>query len=371
MSTPLEKYAWKDQTFYILIISLDIINYLCLPIYLTDFMIKMIDSFKEFWQTSWDLFDLFITFIAIISEFIFIIVPISSLVDENPRLINVAHTLRAFRILRILKLIPRVQALRLVTLALSRSFKAGIFLSVLFFIFAFIFSIIGLSYFEDYTISSLNGLKYQYSFSGIIYTGATLFRIFTLDGWHDLLEDVLIIKDPVLACTYFILWIIIGAFIFRNLYIGIMVNNFQSIRTELQKEMEEVEKNRKAELRKESFNIELMKQDLTDELNPEFKDNLDNKKGISENTVIEATSKPLDGLDQTNELHKVSSNAAVSKTLQEGKKWDGYVRKNLDVLSRVPQKTVWPKDTLFVYFQLMEALMENLEEKKDILEFIG
>ncbi len=50
----------------------------------------------------------------------------------------------------------------------------------------------------------------------------TLFQLFTLDQWYTIYNDIIRVIHPVFACTYFILWVLVGAFVFRNLLIGIM-----------------------------------------------------------------------------------------------------------------------------------------------------
>ena len=47
--------------------------------------------------------------------------------------------------------------------------------------------------------------------------------------------------------------------------------------------------------------------------------------------------------------------------------WERTVRNNLELLQRHAQETVWPKDALFQFFLLMEALQENLEERAELL----
>lgn len=50
----------------------------------------------------------------------------------------------------------------------------------------------------------------------------TLFQLFTLDQWYNIYQDVVKISDPVVTLLYILIWIGIGSFIFRNLFVGIM-----------------------------------------------------------------------------------------------------------------------------------------------------
>ena len=50
--------------------------------------------------------------------------------------------------------------------------------------------------------------------------------------------------------------------------------------------------------------------------------------------------------------------------------WQKIVEKNLENLARENTTFCWPKDTLFLYFLKMEALMENLYERQKLLKIV-
>jgi cation channel sperm-associated protein 2 len=50
----------------------------------------------------------------------------------------------------------------------------------------------------------------------------TLFQLFTLDQWYNIYQSVSKISDPVATLFYILIWIGIGSFVFRNLFVGIM-----------------------------------------------------------------------------------------------------------------------------------------------------
>lgn len=60
------------------------------------------------------------------------------------------------------------------------------------------------------------------SFSTLGNALITLFQLFTLDHWYEILNDLVKVADDITAKIYVILWICIGAFIFRNIFAGIM-----------------------------------------------------------------------------------------------------------------------------------------------------
>lgn len=47
------------------------------------------------------------------------------------------------------------------------------------------------------------------------------------------------------------------------------------------------------------------------------------------------------------------------------------MQRNLANLGGEETQNCWPKDSLFRYFLMMEALQENLEERRELLELLG
>ncbi|GCB76862.1 hypothetical protein scyTo_0015565 [Scyliorhinus torazame] len=54
------------------------------------------------------------------------------------------------------------------------------------------------------------------------------------------------------------------------------------------------------------------------------------------------------------------------------KDWESYVRKNIKLMksNAVREKVIWPRDSLFHYYELLEQLQYNLEERKK-LQFLA
>lgn len=54
--------------------------------------------------------------------------------------------------------------------------------------------------------------------------------------------------------------------------------------------------------------------------------------------------------------------------------WDTIVQRHIDmrVLDNTTRnETVWPRDTLFRYLEVMERIMENLHERQEIINLVG
>lgn len=50
----------------------------------------------------------------------------------------------------------------------------------------------------------------------------TLFQLLTMDGWFRLQSDISTVVPVPIVVLFFISWVWIGAFIFRNIFIGVM-----------------------------------------------------------------------------------------------------------------------------------------------------
>ncbi len=59
-------------------------------------------------------------------------------------------------------------------------------------------------------------------FSSLLNAMITLFQLFTLDQWYKIYNDLTKVSNVAFTCTYILLWVWIGAFVFRNLFVGIM-----------------------------------------------------------------------------------------------------------------------------------------------------
>ena len=64
--------------------------------------------------------------------------------------------------------------------------------------------------------------KYAIYFRGIGYALITLFQLFTLDHWVDVYQDMKHVGNPIFSIVYIVIWILLGSFIFNNIFVGIM-----------------------------------------------------------------------------------------------------------------------------------------------------
>ncbi|XP_071964703.1 cation channel sperm-associated protein 2-like isoform X2 [Antedon mediterranea] len=342
--------------------ALDIFDYCSLILFMLEIILKWIDSFWTFWGNGWNIFDFTVTVGSFVPELI------AFTAGDLKEVRVIVNNLRVFRILRSLKMVSRFRQVRLIALAITKAFNAMTFIMLLLFTFAYIFAIAGVIFFDSYSRSDRKDLVYKDSFKNLGRAMITLFQLFTLDQWHRVLTDIWKVSDKFFTTFYIILWICIGSFIFRNIFVGIMVNNFQNIRNDLFDEVREHETTRQLILNAEKFNDELNKHDIA--LNKARRashssvasmENIDSKDSAKSNADGKNTTSSR-SMNQSELMDTISHRMMDTQKISDN--WEKMVHDNLEILSRTPTETLWPRDTLFRYLQLMEAMQENLEERE-------
>uniref|UniRef100_A0A4W2I4W5 Ion transport domain-containing protein n=1 Tax=Bos indicus x Bos taurus TaxID=30522 RepID=A0A4W2I4W5_BOBOX len=268
------------------------------------------------------------------------------------------------------------------------------FLLMLLLIFFYIFAVAGVYFFENYTRSTRQDLEYHEFFSDLLNSIVTVFILFTLDHWYALLQDTW--KVPEVSRTfssiYVILWLLLGSIIFRNIIVAMMVTNFQNIRNELNEEMTHLEVQHKADIFKrqiiQSNEISLFTSrdasqqgrpsDLTEASQQESKQSATRKGSKASKSRTKSLSKRRKSTSSfSSSSSSFSSCSSVSSSrycdLIGQLDWETHVHQNLPGLMDMDQdeRVVWPRDSLFRYFELLEKLQYNLEERKQLQEFAG
>lgn len=200
------------------------------------------ESTKSFFSDSWNVFDLSIVLISILPESLF----------ANGTIIMSIRVLRVFRVLRLLK---AAKEIKLIVAVLLRSLTALTYNGLFFFIFLYLFSLIGLNLFqlpsgESHpevteklvqlnTIAPNAPMNSPDPYGNLGETMFTLFRILTGEDWTDLRYNLisayelnLITTPPWIITSYHSLWFTLSAFLLLNLLVGAILNNYQVIMDE-------------------------------------------------------------------------------------------------------------------------------------------
>ena len=153
-----------------------------------------------FFRSGWNLFDLVIVALGFLpsSEFF-----------------TVARLFRIVRVLRAISVIPDLQR---VVAALLLSLPSLAHIAALLGLLIYVYGAIGTSLFGAFSP------KY---FGTLHQSVLTLFSVITLEGWVTVMDEVLPHMPG--AWIYFVTFILLGTFVALNFFVGVIVNNLQSV----------------------------------------------------------------------------------------------------------------------------------------------
>ncbi|XP_032207081.1 sodium channel protein type 11 subunit alpha isoform X3 [Mustela erminea] len=243
-----------SQVFDIIIIILILLNMLCMMaesddqsmatkvilerlnlafvvIFTIECLVKIFALRQYYFTIGWNLFDCVIVVLSIVSAMI------SALEDQQhiPFPPTLFRIVRLARIGRILRLVRAARGIRTLLFALMMSLPSLFNIGLLLFLVMFIYAIFGMSYFCR--VKEEHGIDDIFNFKTFVGSILCLFQITTSAGWDALLKPMLQSKDSgnpsldnryfhAIAITYFVSYIIISFLIVVNMYIAVILENF-------------------------------------------------------------------------------------------------------------------------------------------------
>jgi voltage-gated sodium channel len=225
--------------------TISLIQKIILIIFSFEIVVRFIaaDSIKSFFKSGWNIFDLLLVLIGYIPD---------SLATNASAMM----ALRVLRVFRVLRLLRATKEIKLIITVLIRSMTAMFYNVVLFFIFIYLFAIIGVGLFKLPDPNTLSGeKKAQYEafmeaapnaptnspdpFGTLGEAMFTLFRELTGEDWTDLrynhitaYEHGVLSTSPMIINIYHISWFALAAFLLLNLVTGAIINNYQVVMSE-------------------------------------------------------------------------------------------------------------------------------------------
>jgi voltage-gated sodium channel len=207
---------------------LHVVDYLIVWCFVGEIMLKITAHGGRPWdyfRDPWNVFD-------------FIIVGLCLLPVADTHYVAV---FRIARILRVLRMIPYVPKLRLLIGALLKSIPSMGYVILLLSLLFYIYGILG---------SFMFGNVDPAHFGNLHLSLITLFKVLTLEGWTEILNIHLYTDDPgkgfpvevtsVWPLLYFVSFILLGAMIIMNLFIGVIMNSMEESQRELEQQMGEM-----------------------------------------------------------------------------------------------------------------------------------
>ncbi|MDY7045948.1 MAG: ion transporter [Bacillota bacterium] len=198
-------------------------------IFTLEIVIRLIGSrsLKAFFKDPWSVFD----FVIVLSGHVLV----------GSYYVTVLRIMRVLRVLRAISIIP---SLRKMVNALLLTIPSMGTILLLLGIFFYVYGVIGTMMFQ------LIAPEY---FGTLHQSLLTLFQVITLESWASGVMRPILAEDPS-SWWYFVTFILIGAFVIVNLFVGVVVNNVEEASredspsptdmklAEVQKELKEIKK---------------------------------------------------------------------------------------------------------------------------------
>lgn len=220
----------------------DAVDLAIIWIFIFEAALKIVAQGKRPWRyfmNSWNLFDFSIILVSVLPYFI-----VESGADYHALIATrVFRLFRSFRVFRAIRIVTHLKPLQSLVEALLKSIpKIGYVLALLGLL-MYVYAIIGVFVF---------GHNDPVHFGSLSKALLSLFQCITGEAWPDMLKTQMFGSDvygydvfnhierrseahPIIAPIYFISFILIGAMIILNLFIGVIVSELETVKTEERK----------------------------------------------------------------------------------------------------------------------------------------
>ncbi|KAM6939496.1 voltage-dependent T-type calcium channel subunit alpha-1I [Xenentodon cancila] len=158
---------------------------------------------------------------------IIVIISVCEIVGQSDGGLSV---LRTFRLLRVLKLVRFMPALRRQLVVLMKTMDNVATFCMLLMLFIFIFSILGMHIFGcKFSLKTETGdtVPDRKNFDSLLWAIVTVFQILTQEDWNVVLYNGMAATSP-LAALYFVALMTFGNYVLFNLLVAILVEGFQA-----------------------------------------------------------------------------------------------------------------------------------------------
>ncbi|NXN81088.1 SCN5A protein, partial [Bombycilla garrulus] len=214
------------------------INILFVTIFTAECVLKLLALRQYYFSNAWNIFDLVVVIMSLVA---LLLSSIGKAFEHflPPTLFRV---IRLARIGRILRLIRGAKGIRTLLFALMMSLPALFNIGLLLFLVMFIYAIFGMANFAY--VKMEGGIDDMFNFQTFANSMLCLFQITTSAGWDGLLSPILNTGPPfcdpningtvgecgkpAIGIIYFVSYIIISFLIVVNMYIAVILENFNA-----------------------------------------------------------------------------------------------------------------------------------------------
>nr|XP_039264940.1 sodium channel protein type 3 subunit alpha-like isoform X4 [Styela clava]XP_039264941.1 sodium channel protein type 3 subunit alpha-like isoform X4 [Styela clava]XP_039264942.1 sodium channel protein type 3 subunit alpha-like isoform X4 [Styela clava]XP_039264944.1 sodium channel protein type 3 subunit alpha-like isoform X4 [Styela clava]XP_039264945.1 sodium channel protein type 3 subunit alpha-like isoform X4 [Styela clava] len=218
-------------------------NLFFICIFFVEAVLKLIGLRWYYFTVPWNVFDIIVVVVSIIVKCLFTASALSDAIEKyfvQPTLFRI---IRLFRVTRILRLIREAKGIRTLLFALMMSIPALFNIGSLLFLVIFIYAILGMSQFAY--VQKIAGVDDLLNFETFPNAFLVLFQVSTSEGWNTFIEPILRDKPPscdpdipnrtgngncgnaTVGVAYFVTYVLITFLIVINMYIAIILENFE------------------------------------------------------------------------------------------------------------------------------------------------
>ena len=265
------------------------------------------------------------------------------------------------------RIIPRVSSLRGVVHSIMSVAMDFFFLVLMIFMVMYVFAVIGVYSFYDYTKADNPALEFQYKFESLGQALVTMFQIITYDCWLKITLEVASEVSPALVYPYFIIWVWLGAFIFANIFTAILVNNSKEA-----SEREERRRRHREEVRQQvkEKNRYLQRHIKDKQEHTKFDGYLQVRGRDLANKIKDVFAKfepfiPQDSRDEKDKPGNQKKKNTSNMPQDGGNEKDKHSNQKKEIIANLRslgedfQKT-WPRDSYLEYFRRLAELSDTL-----------
>jgi len=152
------------------------------------------------------------------------------LLDEDTGVV----AFRAARFLRLARLVRYMKSLQEIVSVIQNSLVSVLYVFLLLTLFLFIFAIFGMQAFGGKFDNFKDGLPRNH-FDNFHIAFVTVFQILAGENWPAIMYDC-VRAQGIVAVLYFIIWVVMGQFILLNLFLAVLMDNFDKIGGQKEKE---------------------------------------------------------------------------------------------------------------------------------------
>ncbi|KAL7053207.1 hypothetical protein AAHC03_025584 [Spirometra sp. Aus1] len=218
--------------------AMEIINKIFVIVFTGEFLLKIVGQRWYYFKDSWNIFDCTIVIFSLVCwglEDIMMNLPVP------PTTIRIV---RLFRVGRVLRLVKSARGIRTLLFALFVSLPALFNIGLLLFLTAFVYSIVGMSFFGK--VAYYAGIDSEFNFETFPQAFTILLQISTSAGWSTVFEG-LSNTDPAycspeegtcgnftLAVAFLVSYLIMSFMVIINMYIAVILENFSQATEDVQ-----------------------------------------------------------------------------------------------------------------------------------------